>query len=298
MALIPPKQDLFARLAAKREENAVEANFPSYHFEECLFVISPSTAISVGYVMKSVVLKGDAIPTIFDKLESLSDSDKRAMIIAVATSMAMLAVISIILVIVFVVIKPCLVGCSEYWMLDDYRRNCSVIDEKCEKQIDKPPSNCSGLAVYYLYTCSESTFQRIDCYGLTATNYMTITYTYTKAASMTTPDSSFTNSTTIDNGRNRKGKSDVCSCRCHRVMTVLIVARRKNIESLESAGTSKYMTEPPKDYFYSICMDNTLNVFASLAVISNSGDSNDKQEIKPKTGRTAQLRPIRFFRIT
>ena len=41
---------------------------PTYHFEECMFVISPSIARSVGYDMKSVSLTEDAIPTIFDKL--------------------------------------------------------------------------------------------------------------------------------------------------------------------------------------------------------------------------------------
>ena len=38
------------------------------HFEERMFVISPSMARSVGYDMKSVRLREDAIPTIFDKL--------------------------------------------------------------------------------------------------------------------------------------------------------------------------------------------------------------------------------------
>ena len=63
-----PKQDSFARLAAKHEQSAVEASLLTYHFEERMFVISPSMARSVGYDMKSVRLTEDAIPTIFDKL--------------------------------------------------------------------------------------------------------------------------------------------------------------------------------------------------------------------------------------
>ena len=63
-ALLPPKQDLFARLASKYEQSAVEANLPTYNFEERIFIISRSMARSVGYEMKSV------IPTIFHKLGS------------------------------------------------------------------------------------------------------------------------------------------------------------------------------------------------------------------------------------
>jgi len=67
-ALIPPKQGSFARLAVKHEQRAVEANLPTYHFEERMFVILPSDARLVGYDIKSVRLTENAIPTIFDKL--------------------------------------------------------------------------------------------------------------------------------------------------------------------------------------------------------------------------------------
>ena len=75
------------------------------------------------------------------------------------------------------------VGYSEYWMWDGYRRNCSVTDDKCEMEIDEPSMNCSGLSLCYLYTCSESTYQRIDCDGLKATNYMRLNYTCIKGKS-------------------------------------------------------------------------------------------------------------------
>jgi len=67
-ALIPPKQDSFSRLAAKHEQSAVEANLLTYHFEEHMFVNSPSMARSVGYDMKSVRLTEYVIPIILDKL--------------------------------------------------------------------------------------------------------------------------------------------------------------------------------------------------------------------------------------
>ena len=69
------------------------------------------------------------------------------------------------------------VGYSEYWAWDPYRTNCSVTDELCEKEIDEPSGNCSGLAVCHLYTCSESSRQQIDCHGLKSANYMRINYT-------------------------------------------------------------------------------------------------------------------------
>jgi len=67
-ALIPPKQNSFALLAAKHEQSPVEANLPNHHLEQHMFVISPSMARSVGYDMKSVRLIEDAIPITFDKL--------------------------------------------------------------------------------------------------------------------------------------------------------------------------------------------------------------------------------------
>jgi len=41
-ALIPPKQDSFARLAANHKQSVVEANLPTEHFEERMFIISSS----------------------------------------------------------------------------------------------------------------------------------------------------------------------------------------------------------------------------------------------------------------
>ena len=70
-AFIPKTQDSFARLAVKQEQSAVEANWPTYHFEERMFIISQSMARSVGYDIKSVGLTEDAIPTIFDKLDNV-----------------------------------------------------------------------------------------------------------------------------------------------------------------------------------------------------------------------------------
>ena len=67
-ALIPPKHDLFARLAANHEQSAAEAISPTYHFDERMFVISPSMAPPVGCEIKSVRLTEDAIPTVSDKL--------------------------------------------------------------------------------------------------------------------------------------------------------------------------------------------------------------------------------------
>ncbi|KAK2139375.1 hypothetical protein LSH36_1834g00007 [Paralvinella palmiformis] len=75
------------------------------------------------------------------------------------------------------------VGYSEYWMWDGYHRNCSVTDENCEMEIDEPSRNCSGLSLCSLYTCSESTYQIIDCDGLKATNYMRLNYTCIKGMS-------------------------------------------------------------------------------------------------------------------
>ncbi|KAK2139376.1 hypothetical protein LSH36_1834g00012 [Paralvinella palmiformis] len=212
------------------------------------------------------------------------------------------------------------VGYSEYWMWDGYRRNCSVTDDKCEMEIDEPSRNCSGLSLCYLYTCSESTYQRIDCDGLTATNYMRLNYTCIKASSIYTKDIIGNTDVTLLPGETStapglpKEKQMIIIVFVAvgltvivGVMAVLIVARRKNIQSPESTRRSKDMTEPPKDYSDSICMDNlryaTSNGFTSHAVIStlkNSGDfcsftrnlvdytghsrndTNDNREIKAK----------------
>ena len=63
-----PKTRLVCAIGWGKKLCAVEANLPTYYFEEHMFVISPSMARSVGYDMKSVRLTEDAIPTIFDKL--------------------------------------------------------------------------------------------------------------------------------------------------------------------------------------------------------------------------------------
>ena len=44
---------------------------PTYHFDEHMFVISPSMARSDGYDMKSARLIEDPSPTIFDKIVEL-----------------------------------------------------------------------------------------------------------------------------------------------------------------------------------------------------------------------------------
>ena len=66
-ASILPKQDS-ARLAGKYERSTVEANLPTYHFEERMFFIWPYLALLVVDDMKSVRFTEDAIPIIFDKL--------------------------------------------------------------------------------------------------------------------------------------------------------------------------------------------------------------------------------------
>ncbi|KAK2139377.1 hypothetical protein LSH36_1834g00001 [Paralvinella palmiformis] len=182
------------------------------------------------------------------------------------------------------------VGYSEYWMWDGYRRNCSVTDDKCEMEIDEPSMNCSGLSLCYLYTCSESTSQIIDCDGLKAINYMRLNYTCIKGSiADITGNTDVTLSlgeTSIAPGTEKDNQMTIIVIFVvvgvnviAGAMTVLIVARRKNIESAKSTRTSKDMAEPPKDYSDSICMDNvrytTRNGLKSHAVIStlkNSGD--------------------------
>ena len=69
------------------------------------------------------------------------------------------------------------VGYSESWLLDPYRTNCSVTEELCEEEIEEPSRICSGLAICYLGTCSDSSHQEIDCQGLKLANLMRINYT-------------------------------------------------------------------------------------------------------------------------
>ena len=71
-AFIHHQQDSFARLVAKHDQRVqwkptCHSNLCGRHFEQRMFVISPSMARSIGYDMKSVRLTEDAIPTIFIK---------------------------------------------------------------------------------------------------------------------------------------------------------------------------------------------------------------------------------------
>ena len=59
------KKDSFARLVAKHEYSGMEANLPTYHFEERMLIISPSMGRSVGYDMNRVRVTEDAIPTMY-----------------------------------------------------------------------------------------------------------------------------------------------------------------------------------------------------------------------------------------
>jgi hypothetical protein len=69
------------------------------------------------------------------------------------------------------------IGYSKNWQWDGTRTNCSVTDETCYKEIDEPERKCSGLTVCSLDTCSNNTYQVIDCTFPHATNYLQINYT-------------------------------------------------------------------------------------------------------------------------